>query len=366
MDFGTTNTGVAFSFSDNPDHREIEVITTWPSVGPGINETRVKVPSEISYPTDPTESPVWGYMFRPGAPRVGCFKLLLDPAAGDAKYNDEGLIDPGNPSAVMTLPPGKTVVGVCTDYLAQVYAHTMRMLEKRLPNTLKSTPIQFVITTPAMWGTNAQHNTLVAAKAAGFGKRSIDWVDMVSEPEAAAAYSLKQLNTDEVRHVIHDEKVGNEKFDEHHDFSDGSTTDVESESSYRDSAALLSWRPNTQLIVCDAGGGTVDLVAYEITQIHPYLKVDETVQAKGGLCGSTALDRAFLQLVRTRLGPQQDSLLTTKRTGRGSRMMSSWETAKKTFGSATSRESRWIEHGIWDILENEEMGITDEEIKLTQ
>jgi hypothetical protein len=36
---------------------------------------------------------------------------------------------------------------------------------------------------------------------------------MVSEPEAAAAYSLKQLNTDEVRHVRNDEKVRNEKFD---------------------------------------------------------------------------------------------------------------------------------------------------------
>jgi hypothetical protein len=365
VDFGTTNTGVAFSFSDDPDHSKIEVITIWPSIGTGINETRQKVPSEISYPTDPTESPSWGYMFRPGAPRVGWFKLLLDPEAGDAKYNDEALIDPGNPSAIMTLPPGKTVVDVCTDYLALVYAHTMRMLEKRLPSTLKATPIKFVITTPAMWGTNAQHNTLVAAKAAGFGRRSIDWVDMVSEPEAAAAYSLTQLNTDEVRHVAHDKKVLNEKFDEDDTFSDGSTTEVESPSAYRDSAALLSWRPNTQLIVCDAGGGTVDLVAYEIVQVHPYLKVNETVQAKGGLCGSTALDRAFLQLVRTRLGPQQDSLLTTKRTGRGSRMMSSWESAKRSFGSTSSGESRWIDHGIWDILENEEMGITDEEIKLT-
>lgn len=365
MDFGTTNTGVAYAFSNNPDPDRIQIVTSWPSVGRGgINETKEKVPSEISYETRPA---TWGYMFKAGEPRLAWFKLLLDPAAGDKKYNDE-TVDPGNPEAIMTLPTGKTVVDVCADYLAIVYSHTMEALAKRMPNTLKTTPIKFVITTPAMWGVNAQHMTALAATKAGFGSRSIDWIDMVSEPEAAAAYALKQLNA-ENRHAVEgwekadaltDEKAGKWSEGDSDSRSEGSLTDRCVELSLYDQQELPTWRPHTQLIVCDAGGGTVDLVAYEVTQMVPYLKVKETVQAKGGLCGATALDREFFRVIRARLGPHQEHLLTSKRTGRGSVMMAAWETAKRHF-SRFSTSNVYIEHNMWDIEENEEAGITDEE-----
>ncbi|KAK3395018.1 hypothetical protein B0H63DRAFT_518085 [Podospora didyma] len=68
-------------------------------------------------------------------------------------------------------------------------------LERRLPVNLKRKKIKFVITTPAIWSSAAQHNTLVAAKNAGFGSRALDIVVPVTEPEAAACYALKDVNS---------------------------------------------------------------------------------------------------------------------------------------------------------------------------
>ena len=63
-----------------------------------------------------------------------------------------------------------------------------------MPSTFDATLIQFVITTPAMWNDSAQHDTRIAAERAGFGSWASDLIEMVSEPEAAAAYSLKAVN----------------------------------------------------------------------------------------------------------------------------------------------------------------------------
>lgn len=129
--------------------------------------------------------------------RYGWFKLLLDPVAGETAYNDSTLtttVDSGNPYALLTIAPGKTAVDMCADYLKLVYQHTIDSLRRRMPNTFDATPIQFILTTPAMWNDTAQHATRVAAERAGFGSRASDWIEMVSEPEAAAAYSLKSVN----------------------------------------------------------------------------------------------------------------------------------------------------------------------------
>jgi hypothetical protein len=35
------------------------------------------------------------------------------------------------------------------------------------------------------------------------------------------------------------------------------------------------------LVICDAGGGTVDLISYEITKLSPKLELKELVPGKG-------------------------------------------------------------------------------------
>jgi hypothetical protein len=55
-------------------------------------------------------------------------------------------------------------------------------------------------------------------------------------------------------------------------------------------------------VVADCGGGTVDLISYEITAIEPRLRVKESVEGTGGLCGSTSLNRRFISFLKERLG----------------------------------------------------------------
>lgn len=55
-------------------------------------------------------------------------------------------------------------------------------------------------------------------------------------------------------------------------------------------------------MLCDAGGGTVDLISYTITELRPVLKIKEASPGSGGLCGSTFLNRAFGEFLVQKLG----------------------------------------------------------------
>jgi len=56
-------------------------------------------------------------------------------------------------------------------------------------------------------------------------------------------------------------------------------------------------------VVCDAGGGTVDLISYKITSLKP-LQLHECVVGSGGLCGAVYLDRRFEDFIQRRIGKE--------------------------------------------------------------
>ena len=58
-------------------------------------------------------------------------------------------------------------------------------------------------------------------------------------------------------------------------------------------------------VLCDAGGGTVDLISYTITDLKPILKVREAAPGTGGLCGSPFLNRRFGEFLEERLGQER-------------------------------------------------------------
>ncbi|MCJ1283392.1 hypothetical protein MMC26_002720 [Xylographa opegraphella] len=58
-------------------------------------------------------------------------------------------------------------------------------------------------------------------------------------------------------------------------------------------------------VLCDAGGGTVDLISYEITALLPRLELKELVPGKGGMAGSLGLNRRFEQAVKDVVGEDQ-------------------------------------------------------------
>ncbi|KAM3074312.1 hypothetical protein ACMFMF_006328 [Clarireedia jacksonii] len=124
---------------------------------------------------------------------------------------------------------------------------------------MSSTKVEFVLTCPAVWSDAAKNTTLQAAERAGMGSKAD--IQMISEPEAAAVYTLKAIQPNH-----------------------------------------LSAGDN--FVVCDAGGGTVDLIAYKIISLKP-LRVEESAVGTGGLCGSAFLNYRFEEHVKSRIGVQR-------------------------------------------------------------
>lgn len=143
------------------------------------------------------------------------------------------------------------------DYLLALRKHIQAVFAKSLPPSISATaPVEYVLTVPALWSDAAIAKTRSCAERAGMGKGPT--LTIVPEPEAAAVYALRQMTP--------------------YNLSIGDT-----------------------LVVCDAGGGTVDLISYRITALKPVLRVTEAAPGRGGYCGSTSLNRRFKSFLRSKL-----------------------------------------------------------------
>ncbi|KAI0882521.1 actin-like ATPase domain-containing protein [Annulohypoxylon maeteangense] len=263
VDFGTTFSGVAAVYTSTPD--DVEIIKTWPG-GNGI--TSDKVPTEITYDFPPNSTPEtkpnvkWGFQFKPEESRLRCIKLFLDRSQKLPFY-----VSPQE-TATQLKKYNKTVIDAVSDYLTEIYKHTMDTLTRRYGESfMASTNVDFVLTCPAVWSDAAKNATLQAAERAGMGLKAD--IQIISEPEAAAVYTLKAIQPNHL-------SVGD------------------------------------NFIVCDAGGGTVDLIAYKIMSLKP-LKVEESAVGTGGLCGSAFLNYRFEEHVRGRLGHSKFEEMKTKK-----------------------------------------------------
>lgn len=181
----------------------------------------------------------------------------------------------------MAAPPGYDVSPekLVTDYLTALRKHAEQILRYKLPDSaIQSLPIEFIvrllrshtetsrieanpiqITVPAVWSDAAQAKTRLCAEQAGMG--SGHSLHMISEPEAAAVYALDVLDP----HFI---EVGD------------------------------------TFVLCDAGGGTVDLISYAVTNLKPKLEITEATPGTGTLCGSTFLNRRFENFLEDKFGRQ--------------------------------------------------------------
>ncbi|KAI7255473.1 actin-like ATPase domain-containing protein [Hortaea werneckii] len=292
IDFGTTFSGVAAAYSANPEAPdEINIIKSWPG---GNNVTSDKVPSEIAYgevaqspiQKKPFEDPFdfnpfstdldtsqleagttesggtmrWGYQIRSDEQRLRCLKLLLDPAQPLPAYVS---LDDIQQQLTATQ---KNVGTAVAEYPTSLFDHTKEVLNRRYGEFfVATTKLQVVLTVPAVWSDKAQDATVKAAEAAGMGSD----IMVISEPEAAAVYALQAIQPNNL-------KIG-------HNF-----------------------------VVVDAGGGTVDLITYSITQLTP-LRLEEVVRGSGGCCGAAFLNVRFEDFIRQKLGSRVFQQLRTKK-----------------------------------------------------
>ena len=244
------------------------------------------VPTELAYNcNDSAREPIWGFAIPDIMPRFQWIKLGLDPSQKSGLENWGIFAYKDNRR--MQFSGLDTAETVTTDYLRQLIAHTRQEIRRRIGNTFNSMETRYVITVPAVWSDKAKSLTRICAEKAGMG--SVDDIQMISEPEAAAIFSLNAQ-----------------------------------------SPQSLNLKVGDTIVICDAGGGTVDLITFTIIQLEPVLRLEEAAPGNGGLCGSTFLYRRFERLLLQRLshceGWERDTL---------DQAMIRFEAVAKMFGGDT-------------------------------
>ncbi|OAA45111.1 Hsp70 family protein [Beauveria brongniartii RCEF 3172] len=278
LDYGTTYSGLGFALSTAADFKDIITWTKYPGAFSHSAEHSVKAPTRIAFAEENPDlnCDVWGYQVEPGMRSCSLTKLLLDKSALLSDFDVCSVYD-ASTNDLMRLPEGKTAKEVATSYLRQMY----NMFEKSKKElfgsmNLDELPVEFWLTVPASWSEKAKLLTKAAAMEAGFGNRVVDRVMLISEPEAAAQYTLK--------------------------------------SSFHQLKAFV--QKNTGVMVCDCGGGTV---------------LREIAVGIAGKCGATFVDRNFFKLMTDRFGYAFLDL-DPEKIGPGSHFMNHFEQHKKDFG----------------------------------
>jgi molecular chaperone DnaK (HSP70) len=91
-------------------------------------------------------------------------------------------------------PPdySRSATKLCTDYFTVLRKQAQKAMEEAYTaSALRTRRIDWVITVPAVWSMKAKADTLNCARDAGIGNGQR--VTTVSEPEAAAAYTLQTI-----------------------------------------------------------------------------------------------------------------------------------------------------------------------------
>ncbi|KAK4948348.1 hypothetical protein LTR10_012882 [Elasticomyces elasticus] len=254
IDFGTTFSGVAFAFATNTEAKE-DIIVEWPGAG---TQTKQKIPTVLYY--DQHQQVVgWGPDIaealaptgypKPGVQKVEWFKLQL-------MMSGNTYIDPIN---LPPLPPGKSEIDVAADYLFKLRQAMRNQLQKTLGEVFnrEERNIRYFLTVPAIWNDAGKAATRAAAIQAGYLRDENDnRLTLITEPEAAAMFCAK--------------------------------------------TGLLNLKVHDAILIVDCGGGTVDLIAYEVEEESPFT-VAECTAGSGDSCGSTALNRNFSNILRAKI-----------------------------------------------------------------
>ncbi|KAI1154192.1 actin-like ATPase domain-containing protein [Nemania diffusa] len=250
VDFGTTHSAVAWvQTRSNAQSRSQQIVDEWPDKA----DTRDKVPTTLQYDNNEgrqaLEGPPsrWGFETEndPQEPKYQWFKLELDPTL-------RSMLARKYPKTAIQ-PKPEHVEKLVTDYLGVLRKHAEGRIKASFAGLgdalLRHVPWEYIITVPAVWPETAQNITRKCAADAGMAPASP--VQIITEPEAAGIYALEHVSQ-EIQLTIGD-----------------------------------------TFVICDAGGGTVDLISYTVTSLKPVPRLEESAAGNGGLCGSTFLDRQF-------------------------------------------------------------------------
>lgn len=239
---------------------------------------RTNTPSTYASPVN-AEVIEWGFEVDLDEDFIEFLKLLLDPEQELPSYVSREYL------SSQLRKTGKTAIQATADYLVKLKEHVLEQVEQRFEAIFTNTNIEFILTVPAVWSDAAKDATLKAAELAGLSREHN--LSMVTEPEAAALYALKTV-------------------------------------------AGVSAHEGDVYIVCDAGGGTVDLISYEIKSTSP-LYIEEAVAGNGDVCGSGLLNIRFIDHVKAKMGGARFEKFVEEN-------KAAWSTCLKHFEDRTKRD----------------------------
>ncbi|KAI5458969.1 hypothetical protein BGZ63DRAFT_269464 [Mariannaea sp. PMI_226] len=281
IDYGTTFTGVAWALRTRevPTINDIKVVRDWKG------HIAVKVPSLYTYSRITGE--LWdakldeeAYVIREAKlnlekpDRITALRTLkrtlLNAKALSFNTNNVGL------NSEVPRHLCKSSSDVVVDYLSEITDVAAKVIGSKNPRSLREFPIDLIITHPAEWDYRARNLTFRSVNKAfreGFSESTVPGgvIRMASEPEACAQYTMKHGQDED----------------------------------------LVRLRPGQCFMVVDAGGGTVDLVSYRVTQVEPTFQFEKIngISPISGRFGATKIDAAFTKFVEDRLGPENYTLL---------------------------------------------------------
>ncbi|KAH8663252.1 hypothetical protein BGZ61DRAFT_431957 [Ilyonectria robusta] len=247
LDFGTTYSGIAYCFANDRDCIPISV-DNWPGAE---SLDAPKIPTQIRYDKNDPEQFDWGATVSNRSDGVVGVKLLLDPTQERPSY----LRSVNIKKELKNLP--KSPVQITADFIGAIYKHGLSEISKRFSKDyVDRCNKEHVLSVPAVWSDAAKNATLQAAELAGLSP-----IHLIKEPEAAALWTAKKMDRRLER--------------------------------------------NDSFVVCDAGGGTVDLISYQVEAALPRLQVKELVPGTGGMAGSLGLNKRFADAVNDLVGDEQ-------------------------------------------------------------
>ncbi|XP_064095430.1 uncharacterized protein LOC135207538 isoform X2 [Macrobrachium nipponense] len=288
IDFGTTYSGYAFSFTRDPD--SIHMMKKWEGGDPGVQNQKTPtivlltpdeefhslgfIARDTYHDLDPKEAKKWLYFDK--------FKMALH---ADENLSRDTLLEAANGRKI----PALKIFSYALKYFRD---HALKELSDQAGVEVLEEDVRWVITVPAIWSHPAKQFMRTAAYQAGMGSSARPEQLLIAlEPEAAAIY-CRRLR----RHQLLPERPPELRPPRYSVIKD-STPPSESNSV----PALPELDRDTVYAVVDCGGGTVDITVHQMTdKATGHLK--ELHKATGGPHGSKGVDDEFERLLEAIFG----------------------------------------------------------------
>ncbi|KAF9961370.1 Heat shock 70 kDa protein 12A [Mortierella alpina] len=166
----------------------------------------------------------------------------------------------------LELTPWKNIVSVpdaISDYLHALHEYAAEKILLEFGPSYSRKSFRYCLTVPAMWSDKAKDVMRKAAVKANLITETDhpERLMLVSEPEAAALYCERACKQYELEH-------------------------------------------GDRFLICDAGGGTIDLIVYDIDSSTQGRRLSEVTKGHGASCGSMFIDMNFCTLLIEKFSSQ--------------------------------------------------------------